>query len=184
MTDSDPRRDERRGFFRDLLHPVRAARAGAGAARRPGVARPPWSLPEGRFLRTCERCGACIKACPRDAITKATERMPGGEGFPVVFPNRAACDLCGACAGACPSGAIRKGMKTSEAKLGTACLDADRCVLGEGGTCSACVDACPFPGVAIVIEPRHYPHVKRAICVGCGLCVAPCPGGAIHVAPI
>jgi pyruvate formate lyase activating enzyme len=44
----------------------------------------------------CIRCGACVAACPHDAIRFA-------ETPAVARPE--ACDLCGSCARACPSGA-------------------------------------------------------------------------------
>ena len=41
----------------------------------------------------CARCYACIKACPKDAITK--------DAAGAVAIDRKACDLCGKCAEAC-----------------------------------------------------------------------------------
>jgi ferredoxin len=102
---------------------------------------------------------------------------------PVLFVNRSPCDHCGACAEVCPSGAIRKGLPAREANIGRARVLDDRCVLGEGQACSVCVEACPFPEEAIAIRPGFFPHVDREVCTGCGLCVEPCPGGAIHVVP-
>ena len=46
----------------------------------------------------CARCGTCIEACPRDALSF------GEEGFIVII--RAACDGCGDCVKACPNGAL------------------------------------------------------------------------------
>lgn len=46
----------------------------------------------------CARCGTCIEACPRDALSF------GEEGFIVII--RAACDGCGNCVKACPNGAL------------------------------------------------------------------------------
>ncbi len=174
---------ERRSFLRNLVRPFQAARGLRASKRPPPLARPPWSLPEEDFLATCEQCRACIEVCPPGAILPAIAAMPGGEGYPVVLPNRAACDLCGECAKVCPSGAIEKGRAPREAHLGTAKVLTDRCVLAKGRECSACLDACPFPGEAIVIEEGFFPHVKKDACVGCGLCVIPCPGQAVHVAP-
>src|SRR5512135_432831 len=44
----------------------------------------------------CIRCGACVAACPHDAIRVA--ETP-------ALARPAECELCGACAAACPSGA-------------------------------------------------------------------------------
>jgi len=183
MSDDHHPDPERRGFLRDLARPFQAARGLRASKKRPPLSRPPWALPEEDFLATCEKCHLCVEACPPDAIIPAIAAMPGGEGYPVVLPNRVACDLCGECARVCPTGAIRKGMTPREAKLGTAKVLTDRCVLGKGEACSQCLDACPFPGEAIAIETGFFPHVKKDVCVGCGLCVMPCPGQAIHVAP-
>ncbi|MDP2991328.1 MAG: 4Fe-4S binding protein, partial [Kiritimatiellota bacterium] len=46
----------------------------------------------------CARCGTCIEACPRDALSF------GEDGFIVV--DCALCDGCGICIKACPNGAL------------------------------------------------------------------------------
>ena len=46
----------------------------------------------------CARCGTCIEACPRGALSF------GEDGFIVV--DHALCDGCGDCVNACPNGAL------------------------------------------------------------------------------
>src|SRR5512139_3500245 len=49
----------------------------------------------GVFKSLCKRCGRCVGACPKGAISLA----PGGE----PLTDRTLCVLCGACERACPN---------------------------------------------------------------------------------
>lgn len=68
-------------------------------------------------LSKCDRCGACLRACPRGALVPAPNEacakcikyclsmpVPCTPGTPVLCPTR--CDGCGRCLAVCPSGAI------------------------------------------------------------------------------
>jgi pyruvate formate lyase activating enzyme len=46
----------------------------------------------------CARCGTCLEACPRDALSF------GGDGF--VRVDRSLCNGCGVCVSTCPHGAL------------------------------------------------------------------------------
>ena len=46
----------------------------------------------------CTACGACLNACPFDAISWRTDRF--GEEYPFIDPDK--CRDCGACTRACP----------------------------------------------------------------------------------
>jgi pyruvate formate lyase activating enzyme len=49
----------------------------------------------------CQRCGACVSVCPRQAISPDLSLSSG----PKI--DRQLCDGCGLCAEACPAGALR-----------------------------------------------------------------------------
>ncbi len=49
------------------------------------------------FANLCERCGACVEACPVRALSL------GAEGVEI---DRSRCDLCGRCIEACPRNAL------------------------------------------------------------------------------
>jgi pyruvate formate lyase activating enzyme len=76
------------------------------------------------FQNLCARCGTCVKACPRQALTLGPER---------VEIDRAACDLCGKCVEACPRNALAsdgRDMAVEEAIEG---LAADRIFFERSG---------------------------------------------------
>jgi ferredoxin-type protein NapF len=60
----------------------------------------------------------------------------------------------------------------------------DACLARHGVACQSCRDACPQD--AIRFRPRaggpFLPEVNEALCNGCGVCMEPCPAGAIMVA--
>ena len=88
----------------------------------------------------CIRCGACIKACPKDAI-----HIVDGKSF----IDQEKCIKCGRCMDACPYKAITKierpcaascGMDAiSSDEDGKAVIDYDKCV-----SCGQCLVNCPF----------------------------------------
>ena len=113
---------DRRRFFRlglsELLRPLASAAKPLermahelGKLDQPRVRpevwlRPPGSLPEARFLQTCQRTGDCVAACPVKAI-KLDSTKAGGA--PYIDADSSACVVCTGlkCMSVCPSGALR-----------------------------------------------------------------------------
>ncbi|MFB5084229.1 4Fe-4S dicluster domain-containing protein [Symbiobacterium thermophilum] len=166
-----------------VARPMLAAPAG----RR--LLRPPGALPEPFFLGLCLRCGQCAQACPRSAIRIARWEHGLSTGTPYIAARETACDLCGgqapACAAVCPTQALH--LEPGEpVRMGTAVIDATRCLAHMGDICRSCFNACPLRGRAIVLEGALRPVVDPALCTGCGLCEEHClvEPAAIHVEPL
>jgi Pyruvate/2-oxoacid:ferredoxin oxidoreductase delta subunit len=68
--------------------------------------------------------------------------------------------------------------------MGTAKLDALRCVAYHGQPCDLCFKQCPIPG-AIIIDADARVRVDEPLCTGCGLCEHVCPTepASIRVVP-
>ena len=159
--------------YRLVLPP---SREGAG-----GVIRPPASVPAPRFSRLCVRCGACVRACPSGII-----RFGGtGDGWAAVlapelcYQDDYCVESCTKCGQACPTGAIAR--FTAENKfdrpLGVARVDHERCLLGQGRECGACVSVCPFGALDMDWNPDEMVSrvtVDPEVCTGCGYCEYVC----------
>lgn len=183
------RRFSRRGFFRDglreLLRPVvdslddkldalkRSLPAPPrGRAVSLTLLRPPGALAEADFLKTCDRNGACVKACPAEAI-KINQNV--ADGAPYIDANLAPCVVCTTleCMMVCPTGALVP-TPIRNIDMGTAGWDDKTCVRSHGQDCKICVDECPIGEFAIrLIDGRV--SVSDAGCVGCGVCQNRCP---------
>ena len=72
--------------------------------------------------------------------------------------------------------------------IGQAFVDERRCIPWTGdGPCSVCEEMCPLPKKAIWLEEASVmakdgteatvlrPHVRRELCIGCGICEYKCP---------
>jgi ferredoxin-type protein NapG len=195
------RRDLLRGVGRRLgsLAPNPAP----AAPRVPGRLRPPgWT---GRHTEACADCTDCLEACPRDAIFKVASG--DGQGTPAIDPLSAPCVLCLdlPCIPACPAEVLLPVTRT-EVRMGTAEVIEARCRHHRGEACTTCHDACPLPGVAMILEatspgasapPRaagrdapeagRRPVIVPEACTGCGTCLWACPERPrairIHPAP-
>jgi len=144
--------------------------------RKPGPApfRPPWSVPEARFVNTCTACDDCLKACPTGLLQR------GEGGLPVADFAAAACTFCGDCARACTTGAI--GRDTTAAPWAFGIAIAEGCLAAQNVECRVCGEACDVS--AIRFRPRiggvPLPAVDNTACNGCGACLAPCPVSAVQ----
>ncbi len=157
----------------------------------PHLIRPPGAQGD-RFLKECTRCGACVHACPTGAIQPALLDS-GLEGLwtPVLVPRLGYCDYsCHACGAVCPVEAIPDLSLEDKRKqvLGKAYIDRDRCIAwADGQDCIVCEEMCPISDKAIILEEInlpdgqggqttiHCPHVRREMCIGCGICEYQCP---------
>jgi len=136
--------------------------------------RPPGSLPGTAFLATCERCHACISACPNHCLAEIT-----GCGEPLDHTPRMAfvdgyCERTRACAEACPSGALQRQVEGRAADPGVAAVIAEWCLNQAGfAMCLSCQEHCPEHA----IDLRHLglPTVQTTRCTGCGACCFVCP---------
>lgn len=158
----------------------------------PRLIRPPGALPEKIFLKRCVRCGACMKACPTNTLQPCLwESGLNGLWSPRLVPRLAGCDqTCNACGRVCPTGALRD-LPLEEkrnAKLGTAVIDRERCLVWADNTlCLICDEQCPYNAIIFKWnEGARRPFVVATKCNGCGFCEEKCPvrgESAIMVTP-
>ncbi|MBN2055959.1 4Fe-4S binding protein [bacterium] len=148
----------------------------------PPLIRPPHAHDEPAFLDLCLRCGACLEACPSNAL----QPLPLGSGLagiwsPHLVPEIGACLVdCKRCGAVCPTGAIREvhsiGEKLS-VKMGTAYFLPNKCMTARlESQCGKCLTVCPTG--AITAAANRFGLFPAAIdylrCSGCGLCVNTC----------
>ncbi len=140
----------------------------------PDPVRPPGALPEASFLTTCERCHACIEACPNRVLAPLTGRGEAVDGTPQMAFVDGYCERCRACADACPSGALQREVEGSAANPGVAEVIADHCLNQAGfAMCLSCQERCPES--AIDLRNLGLPTVEATRCTGCGACAFVCP---------
>jgi polyferredoxin/formate hydrogenlyase subunit 6/NADH:ubiquinone oxidoreductase subunit I len=160
----------------------------------PRLIRPPGSLPEGDFLRLCQRCGLCMKVCPTNVINP-TLAEAGMAGFwtPHLIMIQGYCEYtCTLCGSVCPTGAIKEISVKDKIErpiiIGSAYLDRGRCLPWSGNApCIVCHEHCPTSPKAIYLHKAvvpgpdgkplsvQLPYVDLKKCVGCGICEFKCP---------
>jgi polyferredoxin len=160
----------------------------------PRLIRPPGALPEGDFLRLCQRCGLCMKVCPTNVINP-TLAEAGMAGFwtPHLIMTLGYCEYtCTLCGSVCPTGAIEeisvKEKIDRPIMIGSAYLDRGRCLPWSGNApCIVCHEHCPTSPKAIYLHNAivpgpngkplsvQLPYVDLKKCVGCGICEFKCP---------
>lgn len=139
---------------------------------------PPWALPQALFEKACNRCDACIAACPSQIVKRGTG------GFPTIdfLLGAGVCTFCGECVTACQPRALRReeGAAPWQLKAGIN----SSCLAFQDVVCRSCGDACGE--TAIRFSPRPggaaRPELDMTRCTGCGACVGVCPVGAMKVA--
>ena len=154
--------------------------------------RPPGAVAEKDFLKKCVRCGACMQACPTNAIQPAVLQA-GLEGLwtPIIIPVNGYCEYeCYRCTQICPTHAIAKLTlaEKKQFKIGTAVINRSACyTYADGYNCAVCEEHCPVPGKAIKlreVEVNNFRgrvkmvkqvYVVPDLCIGCGICENVCP---------
>ncbi|HRQ73911.1 MAG TPA: 4Fe-4S dicluster domain-containing protein [Phycisphaerales bacterium] len=165
--------------------PASGAGLGSDSQRRVPlpVHRPPGAAPEAEFLAGCTRCGACVDACPVDAIVLAPPRFREAAGTPMIDAHTTACVMCAdtPCIASCEPDVLRAGRPL---KMGTAWIDRMNCLAWTGSFCTVCSERCPVPG-AITLE-QGRPIIVESVCTGCGVChgVCPAPVNAVGIMPL
>ncbi len=156
------------------------------------IIRPPGALPESEFLRTCIRCGECMKSCVTNTLQPSFwESGLSGLWTPRMDLRFAACEQsCNVCGKVCPTQAIRSLSleEKTHAKVGTAILHKERCLVwAQDKLCLICDEICPYNAIVFrTVDGYRRPVVIASKCNGCGFCEQRCPVGgtsAIVVVP-
>ena len=143
--------------------------------------RPPGAIPETEFLRTCIRCGECMKACLTNTLQPSLWKSGiSGLWTPEMEPRLAPCDQnCNVCGKVCPTQAIRSLSleEKTHAKVGTAVLRKELCLVwAQDKICLLCDEICPYNAIAFrPVEGYRRPVVIASKCNGCGFCEQRCP---------
>ena len=154
--------------------------------------RPPGAIPETEFLRTCIRCGECMKSCLTNTLQPCLwESGFSGLWTPKMDPRLAPCDQnCNVCGKVCPTQAIRSLSleEKTHAKVGTAVLRKEMCLVwAQNKICLICDEICPYNAIVFrPVEGYRRPVVVASKCNGCGFCEQRCPvqgESAIAVVP-
>lgn len=144
------------------------------SASRPAPHRPPWATAERSFIRHCDQCGDCIRACPEQILIR------GRGGYPQIDFSRGGCSFCGECARACQAGGLRH---ADEHPWNQKVFIAGSCLLNQGSECRACGERCQTSAIQFRRQAggNAMPMLEQALCNGCGACISVCPVNAIDV---
>jgi MauM/NapG family ferredoxin protein len=143
--------------------------------------RPPGALPEVEFLRTCIRCGECMKSCLTNTLQPSLwESGFSGLWTPKMDLRLAPCEQnCNVCGKVCPTQAIRSLTleEKTHAKVGTAVLRKEMCLVwAQNKICLICDEICPYNAIVFrPVEGYRRPVVIASKCNGCGFCEQRCP---------
>jgi len=143
--------------------------------------RPPGAIPEAEFLRTCIRCGECMKSCLTNTLQPCLwESGLSGLWTPKMDLRFAPCEQnCNVCGKVCPTQAIRSLSieEKTHAKVGTAVLRKEMCLVwAQDKLCLICDEICPYNAIIFrPLEGYRRPVVIASKCNGCGFCEQRCP---------
>jgi MauM/NapG family ferredoxin protein len=143
--------------------------------------RPPGAIPETEFLRTCIRCGECMKSCLTNTLQPCLwESGLSGLWTPKMDLRLAPCEQnCNVCGKVCPTQAIRSLSleEKTHAKVGTAILRKEMCLVwSQNKLCLICDEICPYNAIVFrPVEGYRRPVVIASKCNGCGFCEQRCP---------
>lgn len=143
--------------------------------------RAPGAIPESEFLRTCIRCGECMKSCLTNTLQPCLwESGFSGLWTPKMDLRLAPCDQnCNVCGKVCPTQAIRSVSleEKNHAKVGTAILRKEMCLVwAQNKICLICDEICPYNAIVFrSVEGFRRPFVIASKCNGCGFCEHRCP---------
>ncbi len=147
-----------------------------GAPQAALASRPPWSLPEARFVDQCTRCDDCVGRCPENILVK------GSGGFPELDFRNGGCTFCGDCLAACEPGALSLEVFPA---ISWKVQVVDECLSAKGIVCRACGDGCDRRAIRFRLKTggRADIELTSEACNGCGACIRPCPVGALRILP-
>lgn len=135
--------------------------------------RPPWAGgDEAKFIKSCERCGECIKVCPETILEK------GRGGFPQVNFQQGECTFCGLCVERCPNDTLQK---TDEPPWQLKAHIEAHCLTKRGIICVTCRDSCEVEAIHFQQARVPLPEINLETCNGCGACYQTCPVTAITI---
>jgi len=143
--------------------------------------RAPGAIPETEFLRTCIRCGECMKSCLTNTLQPCLwESGFSGLWTPKMDLRLAPCDQnCNVCGKVCPTQALRSLSleEKTHAKAGTAILRKEMCLVwAQNKICLICDEICPYNAIVFrPVEGYRRPVVIASKCNGCGFCEQRCP---------
>lgn len=157
------------------------------------VIRPPGVNDKDKFLKTCVRCGNCMKVCITNGL-HPTLLKSGIEGLwsPQLVPEIGYCEYnCTLCGEVCPTKAIPELTLDQKKKesLGLAIIDESICYPhSQDKQCIVCEEHCPISEKAIKLKEKitvsgeviKLPYVDKDLCVGCGICQNKCPARPIR----
>lgn len=105
----------------------------------------------------CTRCGACVPACPHEAINPAKVEMDSD-----------LCSQCGKCFLVCTHNAV---LKTVPETYTPAHVDGDLCE-----SCGDCLNICAIEAIKyqVIGDPSVEPHIDQDSCTRCGDCYPVC----------
>lgn len=147
---------------------------GGWGSNKKVVIRPPWSKSEDQFTDLCNRCGACMDACPEKIITT------GSGKFPVVDFTKGGCSFCKKCAEVCQYEAF---VNVNENSWDLTASIKDSCLSKIGVVCQSCSEVCEYGAIEFSLQMGGTPSIDldTSNCNGCGDCVSICPKNAIQI---
>ena len=141
--------------------------------------RPPWTLPFAEFIDHCERCDACIEACPESIIFR------GDGGFPEVNLTRGECVFCTDCVKACKADAFQTGILNEENAWDLSVEILPACLSLNAIVCRICGENCDTQAISFRLQVGGIstPQIAQDKCTGCGACLFSCPNNSIAITP-